>query len=86
MSILSSHPNVHIIGIGGAGMSGVARLLMEMGCKVSGSDATDSPVLDELKNSGITVHVGHSAASVANASVVLWSPAVKEDNVEFNKV
>ena len=83
MSILSSHPNVHIIGIGGAGMSGVARLLLEMGCKVSGSDATDSPVLDELKNSGITVHVGHSAASVANASVVLWSPAVKEDNVEF---
>ena len=83
MSILSSHPNVHIIGIGGAGMSGVARLLMEMGCKVSGSDATDSPVLGELKNSGITVHVGHSAASVANASVVLWSPAVKEDNVEF---
>jgi UDP-N-acetylmuramate--alanine ligase len=83
MSILSSHPNVHIIGIGGAGMSGVALLLKEMGCKVSGSDATDSPVLGELKSAGITVHVGHDASLLDTSSVVIWSPAVKEDNVEF---
>jgi len=83
MSILSSHPNVHIIGIGGAGMSGVAHLLKEMGCKVSGSDATDSLVLGELKNAGVTVQIGHDARSLAKNSVVIWSPAVKEDNVEF---
>jgi len=83
MSIFSSHPNVHIIGIGGAGMSGVALLLKEMGCKISGSDATDSPVLGELKSAGIDVHVGHDASILEKSAVVIWSPAVKQDNVEF---
>lgn len=83
MNIFSSHPNVHVIGIGGAGMSGVARLLLEMGCSVSGSDATESPVLHELQKAGITVTIGHNENALANAMVVLWSPAIKENNVEF---
>jgi UDP-N-acetylmuramate--alanine ligase len=83
MSIFSTKPSVHIIGIGGAGMSGLALLLSELGCKVSGSDAADSSILKELSKAGITVHVGHDPASLGDASVVLWSPAVKEANVEF---
>ena len=64
-------------------MSGVALLLKEMGCNVSGSDASNSPVLGELKRAGINVHVGHDASLLEKSSVVIWSPAVKEDNVEF---
>jgi len=74
---------VHIIGVGGAGMSGVARLLTEMGCEVSGSDAKESPVLDELRASGVRVSAGHDVGNGADARIVLWSPAVQPDNVEL---
>ncbi len=73
---------VHVIGVGGAGMSGVARLLVEMGCVVSGSDAASSSVLDELSKAGVRVHVGHDASYVQGADVVLYSPAVGSENVE----
>lgn len=74
---------VHIVGVGGAGMSGLARLLVESGALVSGSDLTDSLVLEELRALGVTVGVGHQAANTAGAQVVLWSPAIKSDNVEL---
>jgi len=74
---------VHVIGVGGAGMSGLARLLGESGAHVSGSDLADSTVLEELRARGVTVTVGHDARSVDGADVVLWSPAVARDNVEL---
>jgi len=74
---------VHIVGVGGAGMSGLARLLAQRGCTVTGSDARPSTVLDELSSAGVTVHVGHDATFVAGAQVVLWSPAVAMDHVEL---
>jgi len=74
---------VHIIGVGGAGMSGLALLLHEMGCVVSGSDAKASPVLDELAAHGVLVTVGHDALNGSHADTVLWSPAVSADNVEL---
>lgn len=74
---------VHIIGVGGAGMSGLARLLAMRGCVVTGSDARASGVLDELRAEGIAVHVGHDRDVAADAQVVLWSPAVPEDDVEL---
>lgn len=74
---------VHIIGIGGAGMSGLALLLAEKGCVVSGSDATDSPALADLARAGVTTYVGHDAAHVDPRATVLWSPAVGVDNVEL---
>ena len=53
---------VHIVGVGGAGMSGVALLLAEMGCVVSGSDAADSVTLVELESVGVRVFRGHDQA------------------------
>jgi UDP-N-acetylmuramate--alanine ligase len=75
--------SVHIVGVGGAGMSGVALLLAEMGCVVSGCDAADSPTLNELEAAGITVFRGHDESHVRGVQVVLWSPAVAQENVEL---
>lgn len=74
---------VHIVGVGGAGMSGLARLLATRGCAVSGSDARASDVLEELRAAGVAVHVGHDPGAVGDAQVVLWSPAVPEDDAEL---
>jgi len=74
---------VHVVGVGGAGMSGLALLLAEMGATVSGSDATASPVLEELRGRHVTTYVGHDARYVKGAEVLLWSPAVGADNIEM---
>jgi len=66
---------VHVVGVGGAGMSGLARLLVEAGAVVSGSDLADSAVLEGLRTLGVSVAVGHDATNASNADVVLWSPA-----------
>jgi len=75
---------VHVIGVGGAGMSAVAIALSEMGAVVSGSDAQDSDVLREVNSRGVRTFLGHDGANVHGAEVVLWSPAVAEDNVELD--
>jgi UDP-N-acetylmuramate--alanine ligase len=80
---LASGTRVHIVGVGGAGMSAVARLLAESGCEVSGSDRSGSSELVALAAAGVRVAVGHDAAHGADAQVVLWSPAVGDDNVEL---
>lgn len=74
---------VHFIGIGGAGMSGIARIMLELGVPVSGSDATGSKNLDELAAAGAVVHVGHSAAALADAETVVVSSAIKPNNPEL---
>ncbi len=74
---------VHVVGVAGAGMSGLAMLLAEMGATVSGSDAVDAPIMEELRARRVATFVGHDAAHVAGAQVVLWSPAVSPDNVEL---
>ena len=74
---------VHVVGVGGAGMSGLALLLSEMGATVSGSDVVDSPVLDALRARGVAVEVGHAEHHLSDAQVVLWSPAVSPDNLEL---
>lgn len=74
--------HVHLIGIGGAGLSGIARILLARGIAVSGSDGADSPTLDALRAAGARVHVGHAAAQVAHADTVVVSTAVREDNPE----
>jgi len=83
VSVLAPGTRIHIIGVGGAGMSGLARLLAESGADVSGSDLSDSVVLEELRTLGVKVSVGHESANVTDAKVVLWSPAVPADNVEL---
>ncbi|MDO5711512.1 MAG: UDP-N-acetylmuramate--L-alanine ligase [Micrococcales bacterium] len=74
---------VHVIGIGGAGMSAVARLALQAGCVVSGSDARDSAVLAALSEAGARVSIGHDARNIAGADTVVISSAVREDNVEL---
>ncbi len=73
---------VHFIGIGGAGMSAIARILLARSIPVSGSDARDSPALHQLAALGASVHVGHSAEYAAAADTVVVSTAIREDNPE----
>ena len=74
---------VHLIGVGGAGMSAIAGLLAARGVPVSGSDAKDSAVLGELRAAGVRVWVGHDAAHVDDADTVVVSTAVRESNPEL---
>ncbi|GAB6984712.1 UDP-N-acetylmuramate--L-alanine ligase [Nocardioides pyridinolyticus] len=74
---------VHFVGIGGAGLSGIARIMLARGIEVSGSDGTDSPTLDALRALGARVHVGHEAAQVGDADTLVVSTAVREDNPEY---
>jgi UDP-N-acetylmuramate--alanine ligase len=74
---------VHLIGVGGAGMSAVAGLLAARGVPVSGSDAKDSAVLGELRAAGVRVWVGHDAAHVDDVDTVVVSTAVRESNPEL---
>lgn len=73
---------VHLVGIGGAGMSGWARVATQLGATVSGSDRAESPALDKLRALGVTVHVGHDAANVPDGADVFVSTAIPADNPE----
>lgn len=74
---------VHFVGIGGAGLSGIARIMLARGIRVSGSDGTDSPTLDALRTLGARVHLGHDAAHVHDVDTLVVSTAVREDNPEY---
>ena len=73
---------VHFVGIGGAGMSGIAEVLANQGYQVSGSDLAESAATRRLTAMGVTVCLGHAAAHVADADAVVVSTAVKDDNPE----
>ena len=74
----------HFIGIGGAGMSGIAKILAMRGSRVAGSDSRDSATAQALRDLGVTVHIGHAAAHLApDASCVVVSSAIREDNPEL---
>jgi UDP-N-acetylmuramate--alanine ligase len=73
---------IHFVGIGGAGMSGIAEVLATQGYSVSGSDLAESAVTRRLAGLGITISIGHAAANVAGADVVVVSAAVAPDNPE----
>ncbi len=74
---------VHFVGIGGAGMSGIARILLARGQRVSGSDAKDSMALAALRALGATVHVGHDASHVHAVDTLVVSTAIRERNPEL---
>ena len=73
---------VHFVGIGGAGLSGIARIMLARGIEVSGSDAKPSATLEALQALGARCFVGHDAAHVAGADTVVVSTAVRADNPE----
>jgi UDP-N-acetylmuramate--alanine ligase len=80
--LLDQVTHVHLVGIGGIGLSAIARVLHGTGYVVSGSDAQDSMLLGILESEGITVHRGHDAQNVTGADLVVMSSAVPESNVE----
>ncbi len=79
---LSSPRRVHIVGVGGAGMSAIATVLAEMGHSVTGSDLKAGPVVDRLATLGVGTSVGHAAANVGDVDVVAVSSAVPTSNPE----
>ncbi len=83
MQLPRSLGTVHIIGIGGIGMSAIAELLHATGYAVQGSDQKDSPNVQRLRERGITVHVGHSENNLAGVRFVVISTAVKDANPEL---
>ena len=74
--------HIHFVGVGGAGMSGIAEVLRNQGYQISGSDLADSATLRRLQSLGIQTFVGHAAANVIGADAVVTSTAVQADNPE----
>ena len=74
--------HIHFVGIGGAGMSGIAEVLLQQGYAISGSDLSDSSTLARLAGLGMRVHVGHAPVQVHGADAVVTSSAVQADNPE----
>ena len=75
--------HIHFVGIGGSGMCGIAEVLCNQGYRVSGSDTAASAVIDRLRSLGIEVHIGHRAANISGADVVVASSAITSENVEI---
>lgn len=83
LNFTESEGRIHFIGIGGHGMSSIAKVLLEMGYSVSGSDISPSLRLEYLHRLGASVYVGHDSSHVAGASVAVVSAAIPPDNVEI---
>ena len=82
---IKKYKNIHMIGIGGVSMSGIAAILLNWGFHVTGSDRSDSETLNKLNQLGIKVTVGHNLEDVAKSDVVVYSAAVKQDDPEMQK-
>jgi UDP-N-acetylmuramate--alanine ligase len=74
--------HIHFVGIGGAGMSGIAEVLINLGYQISGSDGAAGAVTKRLAEMGATVYLGHAAEQIRGAKVLVISSAIKEDNPE----
>ena len=74
---------IHMVGIGGAGMSGIAEVLLNQGYEVSGSDMSDSAVVRHLRELGAHVAVGHAAENVGDVQVLVKSTAISDENPEL---
>src|SRR5436309_11041275 len=77
-----SFQRIHLVGIGGIGMSGIAEVLLTLGYSVSGSDTKPSNITERLQNLGATIFEGHKTANMEGAHVVVTSSAIKPDNPE----
>ena len=74
--------HIHLIGIGGTGISAIARVLLEMGHTVSGSDRAESWFTRDLQSAGVTISIGHRPENVRGADLVVRSSAIPDDNPE----
>ncbi|HRK61135.1 MAG TPA: UDP-N-acetylmuramate--L-alanine ligase [Candidatus Omnitrophota bacterium] len=75
--------SVYLVGIGGAGMSGLARILKIQGFEVAGSDRKVTPILEQLQSEGIHVHIGQQAPGFTHADLVIYSTAIAQDHIEM---
>lgn len=82
---LNKNLKLHLIGVGGIGMSGIAEVLLNLGYEVSGSDLNQSAVIDNLINKGLEFYKGHKESNLKNANIMIYSSAVKKDNPEYKK-
>ena len=80
---LKKYQKVHMIGIGGVSMSGIAEILANFGFQVTGSNNVESDATKKLEKSGIKVFIGHNAQNITNPDVVVYSAAIKQDNIEI---
>ena len=83
MKLPSELGPIHFVGIGGIGMSGIAEVMLNIGYKVQGSDASDNANVKRLRERGASVFIGHDAEHVGDAAVVVVSTAIKRDNPEL---
>lgn len=83
LETLKKYKRIYMIGIGGTSMSGIASILHKWGFQVSGSDINESDVTEKLVDSGIPVSIGHDANAVNGSDLVVYSAAVKKDDVEL---
>ena len=77
--------HIHLVGIGGSGMSGIAEVLLNLGYEVSGSDLREGEALDHLRSLGGRIEIGHKAANIDGADVVVTSTAISGNNVEAKR-
>ena len=83
ISNLTKYKNIHMIGIGGISMSGIAEILANLGFSVTGSNNVDSEILHTLRKAGIKVFIGHNAQNVVGADCVVYTAAIPKNNVEL---
>ena len=80
---LKKYNKIHMVGIGGVSMSGIAEILLNFGFKVSGSNNVETETTKKLEKAGIKVFIGHDSKNIENPDVVVYSAAIKQDNVEL---
>ena len=85
MQILNKSKKIYFIGIGGIGMSGIAEILYSMGFNISGSDIQENNNISRLKKLGIKVKIGHNKKNIIESDLVVYSSAIKKENVELKK-
>ncbi|MBL8155014.1 MAG: UDP-N-acetylmuramate--L-alanine ligase, partial [Anaerolineae bacterium] len=74
--------HIHLVGIGGAGLSAIARVLLEQGYRVSGSDRSANELTEALAQDGAVIYAGHAASQITGADALIISSALKTDQVE----
>ena len=83
--MLGKQKKIHFIGIGGIGMSGMAELLNNLGHVISGSDLSKSNRTKHLMDLGLEINIGHNASNINDHDLVVYSSAVKAENIEIEK-
>ncbi len=80
---IKKYKNIHMIGIGGISMSGIAEILLNWGFNITGSDCSNSETVETLTKKGIKVTIGHNSEDVKNSDIVVYSAAIKQDDPEM---